>query len=354
MSSLLWILESTDKENFPYRVSIKRDNKILLALFVQDKWPGAGKNIFCLRDKEKSANIYSEVERIPIISINRYGKRLSVVLDRNVNKRCDFLFLKKQYKNKAGEYEQIFWRTEQGMKEHKPRVKLTAKGNNYLHILIDKNEKYPWKFTNCTVDKTQLKAGDYALILNDVIIAVVERKSFENIISDIKNLPIFHLKLGELEKYKHSALVIEANYSDFLNPDKLKVYSPSYISKVIAEIFAFHPNFQIIFAGNRKIANEWTLRFFQAVVSHEKESIPNIVEEETMQFTSSKDFKGGIYYDIRKEIIQNIEEDFTINTLRDKFPVASDSTIRKVMNDLKKEGLIDNFGHGKSTVWRKI
>jgi len=41
--------------------------------------------------------------------MKRYGKRLAIVLDRAINKRCEFLFLKKKYKQKEGEYEQIEW-----------------------------------------------------------------------------------------------------------------------------------------------------------------------------------------------------------------------------------------------------
>lgn len=355
MSDLLWVLESTKSDKFPYRLSIKKGDTTLLSLFVQNKWPGAGSQIFCLKDtSEGSSNDYEIVEKVPIISIDRYGKRLSVVLDRGVNKRCEFLFLKKKYKNKEGEYEQIFWRTQQGLKEHKPRVKLTAKGSNNLHILIDTNEKYPWKFTNCIVEKVQLPAGDYALFYNNEIEAIVERKSFENFKADIANLPILHQKLGELEKYRHSALVIEANYSDYLNPDKLGIYTPSYMSKVIAEIFAFHPKFQIIFAGNRKLANEWTLRFFQAIVSHESESIHDVVAEEISNYQTKNDFTGGIYYDIRKEILENIDGDFTINDLRNRFVNTKDSTIRKVLNDLKKESLIISHGRGKGSTWTKV
>ncbi len=353
MGSLLWILESTESDKFPYRLSIRKGEKILLSLFVQDKWPGAGKHIFCLRDDDKNDDEYEEVEKVPIISAKRYGKRLSVVLDRSKNKRCDFLFLKKKYKNRKGEYEQIFWRTQQGIKERKPRVKLTARGNEHLHILIDKNEKYPWKFANCNVERTQLKAGDYALVSNEGIIAVVERKNFQNMISDFGSLHLLHMKLGELEEYRHAALVVEAHYDDFLKPDKLRVYSPSYLSKVWAEIFAYHSHFQIIFAGNRKMGKEWTLRFFHAVASQEKDSIPTAVAEEASKYNASGDYTGGIYFKIKKEVLRNIGNEFTINDLRDKFPSASDYVLRKVLTDLRKVGLIKNYGSGKSSYWKK-
>jgi len=69
--------------------------------------------------------------------------------------------------------------------------------------------------------------------------------------------------------------VVEANYSDFLNPNKLTVYTPSFMAKALAELSALHPGTSIIFAGNRKLANEWTLRFFEAIESHESDRLPN-------------------------------------------------------------------------------
>jgi len=34
MGSILWVLESTEKYRFPYRVTIRKEGKVILALFV--------------------------------------------------------------------------------------------------------------------------------------------------------------------------------------------------------------------------------------------------------------------------------------------------------------------------------
>jgi len=86
-----------------------------------------------------------------------------------------------------------------------------------------------------------LPVGDCALLDEEGIQAVVERKTFENVLAEFGRMPSFHQQLGELESYAHSALVIEANYSNFLKPEKLKFYPPSFIRKAVAEIFALHP-----------------------------------------------------------------------------------------------------------------
>jgi len=212
MPSLWWIIETTENEKFPYKLSIKKDENTILCLRVQSKWPGAGTQIFCLRDSDEDSNTIEEIERVPIINLNRYGKRLSVVLDRPTNKRCDFLFLEKKYKKKEGEYEQIFWRTQQGLKERKPRVRLATRGDARIHILIDINEKY--------------------------------------------------------------------------------------------------------------------------------EPSPN--------------FRGGIYYDIRKDILDSFPVEFIISDVREKFPNADDGTIRRVLRELKEKSIIESIGRGRNSKWVKV
>ncbi|MCX7991513.1 MAG: ERCC4 domain-containing protein [Proteobacteria bacterium] len=283
--NLLYILESVNNPKFPYRLTIRHGNEIVLALRVQDKWPGQKGHIFCLREEKREFELpVEEIERVSVVSLKRFGKRLSLVLDRPKNKRCDFLFLTKKYKNKEGEYEQIFWRTQKILKENRPKVKITTYRSGVLNVIIDSNERYPWKFPNSNVEKSKLPIGDYALKGQNEILAVVERKTFDNILAEFGRMAIFHQQLGELSVYKHSALVIEANYADFLKVDKLKFYNPNFAVKAIAELYALHPRLTIVFAGNRKLANEWTLRFFSAVLSHENDVPHDKVSEIVNRF----------------------------------------------------------------------
>ena len=157
MPQTLWILEATKETKFPYLATITRDDKILLRLRVQDRWPGQKGHVFCVRVPDDiDWPVLDEIERVPVTSLRRYGKRLAVVLDRPKNKRCDFLFITKEYKTKAGHYEQIFWRTERGLKERKPRVKLSTYTNRELTIAVDSGERYAWNFPGHTVTREQL------------------------------------------------------------------------------------------------------------------------------------------------------------------------------------------------------
>jgi len=224
------------------------------------------------------------------------------VLDRPKNKRCDFLFLTKQYKTRDGEYEQIFWRTQQALQQHKPKVKLTTYTKSALSIAIDSNERYPWRFPDTLTAREQLPVGDYALKKGQRIHAVVERKTLDNICAEFSRMPIFHQQLSELEAYRNAALVIEANYSDFLNPDKMQYYPPAFTARAMAELHALHPNLLIVYAGNRKCACEWALQFFTALTAHMEDLPHHKVSEVIAGYGSPPEATGGIYYAIRTKI----------------------------------------------------
>jgi hypothetical protein len=347
-----WVLERTNHPRFPYLLRLEGEDGDLLRLLVQEKWPAPGSNIFCLRtDAQQTYSTgRTEVERIPVVSMRRYGKRLAIVLDRASRKRCDFLFLKRPYKNRPGEYEQIFWRTQLSLSQRRPRVKLTARGMEELRITVDVNERRPWRFPGCTILREKLPVGDYALMEGRRIKAVVERKTLDNLLHHFGQMAPLHQVLGELEAYPFGALVIEASYADFLNPKFTHPYKPSFVSRALGEIFALHPKLQIVFAGNRKLANQWTLRFFSAIMSHEQD-VPHLsIKEAEARYKHAADYCGGVYFETLTAIVE-MPERFTLQQLRDALPHIPDSTLRRALKRLKTEGRIICHRAGPRSVW---
>jgi len=234
--------------------------------------------IFCLREKEspQPGEVLEEAERVDIVAFHERGRRLSVVLDRKRYKRCDFLFLDKPYKDRPGEsYEQIFWLTQKAITQHRPAYKgVTSSSSTVFTVRIDSNERYPWRFPGIVTERGPLPAGDYALMDGDDIVALVERKTLDNLLADFGTMPVLHQKLAELATYKNNAIVIEAPYADFLNPAKMHYYKAGFCASAIGELHALHPNLRIIYCSNRKVANEWTRHYFAAVwnrrQSHER------------------------------------------------------------------------------------
>ena len=274
MAEGIWILQRCATERFPYRLQIEREGKPWLILRTQDRWPAAGKNIFCLREKEspKPGEVIEEVERVPVLTFHERGSRISVILDRKRYKRCDFLFLSKHYRHDPAEsYEQIFWLTQRSIEQHRPSARFVR--HTHVHgitIRIASNERYPWRFPQVHTERGPLPIGDYALMDAESIMAVVERKTFENILHDFGAMPVLHQKLAELAIYEHHALVVEALYADFLNPKKVHHYTSSFCSSAIGELYALHPGINIVFCANRKVANEWTRHYFSAIWGIEK------------------------------------------------------------------------------------
>ena len=271
MAKGTWILERTQNDRFPYRLQIIRGDKPLLVLRTQDRWPAAGRHIFCLREEQppEPDEMLIELERVGIVAFNERGRRISVILDRKRYKRCDFLVLKKSYKGRPGEsYEQIFWLTQRSIEQHRPAFKLVSRQrSSQLLVRIHSNEKYPWRFPGAVTERGVIAAGDYALmdIGGERMLAVVERKTLDNLLADFGMMPVLHQRLAELAAQDNHALVIEASYADFLNPKKVHHYTPSFCARAIAELYALHPALRIVFCANRKVANEWTRHFFTAI-----------------------------------------------------------------------------------------
>lgn len=113
LSELRWLVFLDEDVKFPYRLYIEEEADRFLSLKTQEKWPGPGKRIFCKKEgyfSKKDLPQEQPLEECRIISCSRYGRKLTVILDRKIKKRCWFIFLKKQYKSRPKEfYEQIFW-----------------------------------------------------------------------------------------------------------------------------------------------------------------------------------------------------------------------------------------------------
>ncbi|HEY9053312.1 MAG TPA: ERCC4 domain-containing protein, partial [Rectinemataceae bacterium] len=214
----IWIVQSTGNPQFPYRIAISRGTKTLFAVRAKGKWPGSGTNIFCIRDGSapEDVDIFEEVERVPVVGMDVFGKRISVTLGRPNRKRCEFLILEKARKSGVGAYEQIFFRTQAAIQGHRSRSKISLRGAAELEIAIDSRERYAWKFPGAETVRKTLPVGDYALMRGETIVALVERKTFDNLLGDFGSIVVLHQTLRELSGYDSAAVVIEARYGDFL------------------------------------------------------------------------------------------------------------------------------------------
>jgi hypothetical protein len=80
--STYWRLQRVEDAKFPYRITLESDGEVTLALRAKDRWPGPQGNVFCLREQEPPEGPVEELEYVPVASLNRFGKKLALTLDR--------------------------------------------------------------------------------------------------------------------------------------------------------------------------------------------------------------------------------------------------------------------------------
>jgi hypothetical protein len=351
--SACWIVERTQDARFPWRIRIEQDGRILLAVRAQSRWPGAGMQVFCLREREPDpGETLIPHEVVPIAHLARIGRKLSVSLDRPQHKRCEFLKLEKPRKD-GGSYEQIFFRTEAAVRGHRSSTRTELVANLPLEVAVDSAERYPWRFPGAHTTRRRLPVGDYALLHEQGLAAVVERKTRENFLADLAELKGLQQQLSELGSYPHAALVLEAPYRDFGDPARLGPWPAAHVQRVLAELPVLFPRVQLIFAGNRKLANLWAQRWFAAVAASLARPAPDGVREALAGYRAAP-ADGGLDTGIRLAVVNELPDGFAIASLRQRFPDVSPIRLKRVLDQLRDEGRIRREGHGRGARWRRV
>ncbi len=349
-----WTVERTQNARFPFRIAIVQQGRTLHAVRARDAWPGAGSQVFCLRERELDpAENLDEIERVPVAHIARLGRKLSVTLDRAQRKRCEFLTIAKP-RSDGGTFEQVFFRTEAAVRAHKSRkrVELGA-ATARLDITIDSAERYPWSFAGASMVRRRLPVGDYALMHEDRPVAIVERKTLPNLLTDFAELKGLHQQLAELNAWPHAALVIEAQYADFGDARKIGPWPAAFLLRALAELPVLFPSVQCVYAGNRKLANVWAGRWFAAVAAKLARPSGAEVNEVLARYTTVP-ADGGVDERIRLEVIQQLPDRFEFAQLRECFPGIADARLRAVLTRLRSEGRLSLEGAGRGARWIRV
>jgi hypothetical protein len=346
-----WIVERTQDARFPFRISIEQNGRALLTVRAQSAWPGAGTQVFCLRETERDpAETLVPHERVPLAHLDRIGRKLALTLDRAQRKRCEFLKIERPFKNKPGTYEQIFLRTEAAARAHKSSARTELGAHDGLDVVVDSTERYAWKFPAARVVRRKLPVGDYALLRDERPVAIAERKTLENFLGDLAELKGLHQQLSELAAYPHAALVLEFQYADLGNPAKLARWSAAHVQRVVAELAVLFPRVQPIFAGNRKLANLWTQRWFATVAAALAQPVPQSVREPLARYEASA-ADGGLDARIRVAALIELPDSFEVALLRKRVTDASPARIKRVLDQLRAEGRLVTHGRGRGTRW---
>jgi hypothetical protein len=234
-----------------------------VALKVRETWPRTAK-VYCHRADDWPDEL-DVIERVPVRSCVRRGAAIDLVLDRGRENRSQFVF------TQARGREVIFWQSARTNKQARPRVAVpTARAaGQVLEILVDSHERYPWTFTKqqAITSRRALIAGDYAVSVDDQIVAAVERKSLADLVATLTSGKLRYL-LADLAVVPRAAVVVEDRWSAVF---KLERVRPSIVAEGLAEAQVRFPSIPIVFCETRPLAQEWAYRFLGAAIAHQRE-----------------------------------------------------------------------------------
>ncbi len=235
-------------------------------LKVRDTWPRTAK-VYCHQSDDWPPDP-EIVERVGVRSCRRRGAAIDLVLDRSRENRSQFVF------TKARGRDMIFWQSARTRKQARPNVtvpKARASGLASMTILVDSNERYPWKFAAQQTEtlRRKLPAGDYAVEVDDTIVAAVERKSLADLVATMTGGKLWYLLAG-LATVERAAVVVEDRYSQVFKLDRVR---PAVVAEGLAEAAVRYPSVPIHFAETRPLAQEWTYRFLGAAVTEHRRTL---------------------------------------------------------------------------------
>lgn len=199
------------------------------------------------------------VERVPLRSCERRGAALDIVADRSRESRSQIVF------TRARGREMVFWQAPRTRKQARPDVRLPtarAAGIPELTVLVDSHERYPYRFSHqqVVVERQPLRCGDYAVELDGQVVAAVERKALEDLVSSVTNGRL-RFALAELSALPRAAVVIEERYSRLFANEHVR---PAVLADGLAELQVRYPAVPIVFCETRSLAEEWTYRYLAA------------------------------------------------------------------------------------------
>lgn len=254
----LLIARNPDPDSaLPFLLRLPLDDGLLFR--TKGTWPRTGA-LYChpvpLTDWPARPEI---VERVPLRACVRRGAAIDVVADRGRENRSQVVF------TRARGRDAVFWQSPRTRKQARPDVRLPtarAAGIKELEIVVDAHERYPYRFAGQQVRTVRraLPCGDYAVTIDDEVVAAVERKSLPDLAGSVTGGRLRYA-LGELSVLPRAAVVVEDRYSRIFALDRVR---PALVADGLAELQVRWPTVAIVFCETRKLAEEWTYRWLAA------------------------------------------------------------------------------------------
>jgi ERCC4 domain-containing protein len=241
----------------PYLLRLPIDGGLVLR--AKERWPAPAR-VFCFDAGDPWPDGAELLDDVRVTACRRRGIAIDLVLDRGRQSRSQFIF------TTARGRPAIFWQTPAAARNARPGVRVPARrasGHDELVIAADTRERYGYRFAaqRAAVVRQMLRAGDYAVLAEDgSIAAAVERKSVADLATSLVDRSL-GFALAELAELPRAAVVVEGRYGDLLHVEHVQ---PGFVLDLLARLQVRYPGVPIVFAGSRKLAEEYTFRFLGA------------------------------------------------------------------------------------------
>lgn len=254
----------------PYLVWLPLEGGLVLK--ARAPWPRAAR-VFCSSEDtawDERAGLIDEAE---VLLCRRRGAAIDLVLNRPQLARSQFVF------TQARGRPAVWWQTQKTVQAANPGARVPrGRAAGRLTIAVDTREKYGWRFANrvVTVERRALAAGDYAVLAEGRIVAVVERKTLENLATSLSDGSLA-FQLQRLAEQDHAAaVVVEGDYPDLFRTQPRR---GSWLADMLGRLAVRYLEVPIVFAGSRRFAEEWAYRFLGAAVGDAAISEPTTMSD---------------------------------------------------------------------------
>ena len=246
----------------PYLVLLPIEGGLVLK--ARETWPRANR-VFCAQGATPWDGSGGLLEDVPVLLCRRRGAAIDLVLDRPSHSRSQFVF------TEARGRPAIWWQTQKTAQAANPGARIPrGRAAGPLVIAVDTREKYGWKFAgrDLALERRALLAGDYAAVIGESVVAVVERKTLENLATSLSDggLAFQMQRLAELAR---AAVVVEGDYPDLFRTQPGR---GSWLADMLGRLAVRYPEVPIVFAGSRRFAEEWAFRFLGAAIADHSET----------------------------------------------------------------------------------
>jgi hypothetical protein len=223
-----------------------------LTLKAAEPWPVSSR-VYChpLDDVPGPLEV---VEEVGVRLCAWRGSALDLVLDRARHNRSQFVFT--TARGRAA----IFWQTPLVARRRRSRPPAaTPVGARELVIEVDTREQRPYDFGGraLALRPAALFAGDYAVRGADGVVAAVERKTADDFVTSATGGALA-FAMADLSALPAAAVVVEDGYPGLIAHPRVR---PAFMADLLARLQVRAPNVPIVYAENRRLAEDWTFRF---------------------------------------------------------------------------------------------